>query len=231
MKKLVILSILIAAVIPIAAQEKTYRLDVGRFDKLKITDNVNVVYRSVPDSTGMAVFTGEEEFANAFIFSNSKGKLRIQVNTEDVNNPKLPTLFVYSDYLTEVENSSEFTATIHNTISVPSFSAKQIGNGKIVAEDIKTGDADAHLATGKGTIILTGKADKATYKMVGTGMIQADDLEAFDVKCTILGTGDITCWATKKLDVRGIGTTKILYRGKPDIKKVGGGNIAPLANE
>ena len=49
MKKLVILSILIAAVIPIAAQEKTYRLDVGRFDKLKITDNVNVVYRSVPD--------------------------------------------------------------------------------------------------------------------------------------------------------------------------------------
>lgn len=64
--------LMLAAVLPALAQERTYRLDVGRFDKIKITDNVNVVYRSVPDSTGMAVFTGAEEFANAFIFTNSK---------------------------------------------------------------------------------------------------------------------------------------------------------------
>ena len=86
--------LMLAAVLPALAQERTYCLDVGRFDKIKITDNVNVVYRSVPDSTGMAVFTGAEEFANAFIFTNSKGKLRIQVNTEDVNNPALPVLYV-----------------------------------------------------------------------------------------------------------------------------------------
>ncbi len=231
MKKFIILSLLIAAMVPCAAQEKTYRLDVGRFDKVKITDNVNVVYRSVPDSTGMAVFTGEEEFANAFIFSNSKGKLRIQVNTEDVNNPDLPTLYIYSDYITEIENSSEFTAIVENTISVPTFSAKQIGNGKIVSTDLKAGTVEAHLATGRGTIVLTGNADKAKFKMVGTGMIQADGLEAFDVNCSILGTGEIICYAVKKLDVRGIGTTKILYKGNPEIKKVGGGKVFPITEE
>ena len=228
MKKTVAFMLMLAAVLPALAQERTYRLDVGRFDKIKITDNVNVVYRSVPDSTGMAVFTGAEEFANAFIFTNSKGKLRIQVNTEDVNNPALPVLYVYSDYLTEIENSSEFADTVCNTIAVPAFTAKQIGNGRIIAEDIQTGNAEAHLATGKGTIILTGKADKATFKMVGTGLIEAEGLEAMAVKCSILGTGDITCWPVKKLDVRGIGTTKIQYKGNPEIKKVGGGKVLPL---
>ncbi len=230
MKKFIILSLLIVSMMPVMAQEKTYRLDVGRFDKVKITDNVNVVYRSVPDSTGMAVFTGKEEFANAFIFTNNKGKLRIQVNTEDVNNPELPTLYIYSDYITEIENSSEFTATVENTISVPTFSAKQIGNGKIVSSNIQAGSVNAHLATGKGDIILTGKANKATFKMVGTGMIQAEALEVFDVKCSILGTGGIYCWPVKKLDVRGVGTTKILYKGEPEIKKVGGGKVFPIAD-
>lgn len=230
MKKFIIFSFLICAVLPIVAQEKTYRLDVGRFDKVKITDNVNVVYRSDPDSTGMAVFTGEEEFANAFIFSNNKGKLHIQVNTEDVNNPKLPILYVYSDYITEIENSSEFTATVENTIAVPTFTAKQIGNGKIVSTNLKAGKVNANLATGKGTIVLTGKADNATLKMVGTGVIQADELETFEVKCSILGTGEIFCWPVKKLDVRGIGTTKIFYKGEPEIKKVGGGKVFPITD-
>ncbi len=228
MKKFIIFSLLIASVFTAAAQKRTYRIEVGRFDKVNITDNVNVIYRSDPDSTGMAVFTGEEEFANAFIFTNNKGKLRIQVDTEDVNNPKLPTLYIYSDYITEIENSSEFTATVENTIAVPRFSAKQIGNGKIVSTGLESGSVEAHLATGKGTVMLTGKADKAVFKMVGTGMIQADSLEVSEVKCSILGTGEIICWPLKKLDVRGIGTTKIFYKGNPKIKKVGGGKVFPV---
>lgn len=228
MRKLIIFAFLIAALTPAAvAQKKTYSLNVGRFDKVKITDNVNVVYRSLPDSTGMVSFEGAEEFADAFIFTNTKGKLHIQVNTEDVDNPELPTLFIYSDYLTDIENSSEFTTTVNCTTSVPSFSVKQIGNGKIVVTDLVAGNVSAHLATGKGTIVLTGKSDKASFKMVGTGAIEAVGLEVPEIKCSILGTGDITCWPVNKLDVRGIGTTKIYYKGDPEIKKVGGGKVYP----
>lgn len=228
MKKLIIVCLALVASVCVMAQSRTYRLEIGRFDKVKITDNVNVVYKSAPDSTGIAVFEGRQEFANAFIFTNSKGKLLIQVNTEDVNNPELPVLYIYSDYLTDIENSSEFTATVNNTVSVPSFSAKQIGNGKIVARDLNAGEVNAHLATGKGVISLAGSCDRATYKMVGTGLIEAGDLKALEVKCSILGTGDIICWPEKKLDVRGIGTTNIYYKGNPEIKKVGGGKLKPI---
>lgn len=228
MKKLTALLLCMAAIIPALAEKNVYRLNVGRFDKVKITDNVNVVYKSVPDSTGMAVFEGEEEFADAFIFSNSKGKLQIQVNTEDVNNPALPVLYIYSDYLTDIENSSDYLTTVNNTVSVPSFSAKQIGNGKISVIGLSAGEVIAHLATGKGTITLSGKCEKSTFKMVGTGLIDAAALEAMDVKCSILGTGDIICWPVKKLDVRGLGTTNIFYKGNPEIKKVGGGKLKPI---
>ena len=211
------------------AQRETYRLNVGQFDKLLISDDVNVVYRSIPDSTGFAVFEGEREFADAFIFTNSKGKLKIQVNTDDVDKPGLPTVTVYSDFLTWVESSSSYVVTIHNSVSVPTFSAYLEGNGKIIADNIKTNEAAGVLATGNGSIILSGTASKGSFRMVGAGTIKTDELECEDVKCRILGTGKITCWGKNTLDVRGIGSTKIYYKGTPDIKKVGGGKVFPLS--
>lgn len=210
------------------AQKHSYQLNVGIFDKLQVCDNVNVEYRAVPDSAGYIAFEGEEEFADAFIFSNSKGKLKIQVNTDDVNNPNLPVLRVYSHYLSELENGSEFTTTIEGTLSVPALSLRQIGNGKIVAREIKANDVSAHIATGRGTIIISGTCGIANFRMVGTGDIEAKNLQAETVKCKILGTGNIFCSPLKLLDVRGLGSTKVFYTGTPEIKKVGGGKILPL---
>ena len=48
------------------------------------------------------------------------------------------------------------------------------------------------------------------------------------VNCKIIGSGSIGCWCLSKLDVRGIGSTKIYYKGTPEIKKVGGGKLFPL---
>lgn len=229
MQKILISILVFLSAFAVNAQKReVYRLNVGQFDKLLICDDVNVVYKCVPDSSGFVTYEGPKEFADAFIFSNSKGKLKIQVATEDVDKPRLPTLHVYSDYLTWIENSSNHTVTIHNAVSVPVFTARLVGNGKIVSTDIKANEIEGVLATGNGSIILSGKAPKASYKMVGTGLIQADEMECDDVKCSILGSGTIGCWALKKLDIRGIGSTKIYYKGDPEIKKVGGGKVFPI---
>lgn len=226
-----ILSLIFATSLSIFAETHTYRLEVGQFDKLRVFDNVNVVYKNVPDSTGMAVFEANEEFGNAFIFSNSKGALTVQVNTEDLGKPGLPTLTLYSDFLTEVENSSSFTTTLHMDVSVPAFTAKQIGNGSIIINNIKATDVDASIATGSGTISVNGTCTNAKLVMLGTGVIQADALEAKKVNCKILGSGTIGCFATETLNVRGIGSTKIYYKGNPEIKKVGGGKLFPINTE
>lgn len=213
------------------ARTETFRLNVGQFDRLSVYDNVHVIYHAHPDSTGYVVYTANEDLADIFIFSNVKGNLKIQVDTKYVSIPDLPVLHVYSDFLTQVENSSKYSVKVLSNASVPRFKVRLIGNGEIVADNIKATEVEADFVTGNGVIAISGNCERAVYKMVGAGTIQADEMKATDVNCKIMGGGSIGCWADNKLDVRGIGSTKIYYKGSPQIKKVGGGKLFPLTLE
>ena len=221
------LAIAVFSVLSASAQQE-YKVNVGQFDKIQLSDNINVVYSCVPDSSGYAAYTSERNMADAYIFTNKKGTLKISVSEEYTDKDNLPTVRVYSDFITGVENSSKSLLHVDLGFSTPTFSIKLVGNGKIVVNNVRSNELSATIATGNGTIAVNGKCDKASFKMVGTGVIQADGLEATSVKCTNMGTGTIGCWATKTLDVRGIGSTKVYYKGNPEIKKVGGGKVFPL---
>ena len=221
---------IIAAAISASAQSDIYKINVGQFDRITVDDDVNVVFKCNPDSTGYAVFEGREEFADAFIFTNNKGDLRVQVSTEDVGHPELPTIHLYSDYLTGVTNSSDFSVRIDSNASVPKFSIKLIGNGEIVCDGIRATEVGVNFITGKGKVVIEGRATKAVYKMVGAGLIQADMLSAELVECVGVGAGTIGCWATEKLNIRGLGSTKVYYKGHPELKKSGFVKYFPLTS-
>lgn len=229
MKSPIFLAATLAALCASNLYADEYAVKVGSFSKLSVTDNVNVVYRINPDSVGYAWFTGDEQFADVFIFSNKEGALRIQVNTDDVNNPKLPTVYVSSEFLVEVKNSSIKELRVESLSPGVDFKAIQIGNGKVVVNGIKAGKVEGTLNTGNGTVSLSGQCEVAKLKMVGTGLIQADGLKALEVKCRILGSGSIGCWPVEALNVQGIGSTKIYYKGDPmTVKKSGGGKLLHL---
>ncbi|MBD5299551.1 MAG: hypothetical protein HDS22_06240 [Bacteroides sp.] len=232
MKKLLLLFTAVLTWAAASAQTiQQYKVEVGQFAKIKVTDNVNVVYRCLPDSSGWVQYVGAKEFANAFVITPKEGQLKIQVSTEDVGHPELPTLYVYSDFLTSVENSSSATLTVENPAPCAEFSAKEIGNGRIVVEGLKANVVKASIATGNGTVNLSGTCKDAIFQMVGTGVIAADRLKADQVQCKILGGGTIGCWAVDKLNAKGIGSTKIYYKGEPLIKKSGGGSLYPLPED
>lgn len=215
-----------------AGRINDYAFKIGDFEKIEVLDNVNVVYRCNPDSTGYVAYRGDEDFADAFIFTNSNGKLKVQVTTDDVNKPGLPVITVYSDFLIEAVNSSDFTLSVIAPAAAPSFEAKQIGNGKIVVEGLRCTKAKGRLDTGYGTVVMSGICSSLDISILGTGLIQADGLKAREVSCKILGSGTIGCWPTESLKVRGIGSTKIFYKGQPaEIKKSGGGKLIPLQSE
>lgn len=208
--------------------DETYVIETGQFDKIRVVDNVNVVYRCLPDSTGFAQFTGKERFNDAFIISNKNGNLKIQVNTEDVDAPDLPVLYIYSDFLLSAENSSILSLTIENPAPCAELKLTQVGNGSITALNVDATKVSASLNTGNGTLNVAGKCETADFRMVGTGLISADRLKAKSVHCKILGTGSIGCWPLETLDVKGLGATKIYYKGNPTVKKSGGGKLFQL---
>lgn len=215
----------------VSSRANTYNVNTGQFDKLVVYDNINVIYKCVSDSSGSAHFECDPEFKDMFSFTTRKGTLSIKLNNMLENNQKAPAIYVYSDFIVSAKNSSNGILTIINPASCPEFNVTQIGNGSIIVEDVNATNVSASINTGNGQITISGNCDKANFKMVGTGVISADRLKARDVNCTIAGTGSIGCWPEKNLDVKGIGTTKIYYKGQPTIKKRGGGSLIELLDE
>ena len=224
MKKFVFLLLFLStlAITPLMAQDHTYTINVDEFSKLKVVNDIAVRYVSNPDSAGMAVYTCEDRMADAIIFTNKGGTLKVSLHTDYVFlTGYLPTVTVYSSYLTSAENNSKASMEICNPTPCPEISLKQVGNGSIKADNIKATNVKATIATGKGIITLSGKADYAKYEMLGTGQIIADSLEANDVSCKVMGTGSIGCWPLDTLSVSGLASTTVYYKGNPTIKKTG----------
>ena len=201
-----------------AAELVKYELDVNEFHELKVVDGINVVYSCNPDSAGKAVFTCPSSQAAAFMFNNKKGRLSMHLSTESVGTANLPVVHVYSSYLTRVENSGDSLVKVVNIAQGPKFAAKLIGNGRIVVRDVKATEVTAAISTGHGTLVITGECEHANFNFMGTGVIQADELEAQTANVKAGGTGSIGLWAVKSFTVMGAGSTKVYFKGNPEIK-------------
>lgn len=230
MKKNILTVFLLCLICALSSSSRGMVYEVGPFDKLSQQGNINIVYRSVPDSLGMACYFSDTDYSGAFDVRMNNGKLSIK-ETKGHGFEELPTLYVYSDYLSEIKSEGLGVIEADLTATTPVMSVNLVGNGKIICEGLNSSKVSASITTGHGTIVLRGECGTAELKLTGTGLIQADELKADYVKCQCLGTGAIGCWPVEGLEARGIGSTKIYYKGSPSIKKIGGATLIQLVNE
>jgi len=226
-RQLLTLIALLATGIALTAQVTHHEVKVGDFTHLTVVDDINVVYRCVPDSAGMVVVDCSQQVADGLILNlNNRGRLSVQVTTEVLQLPQLPVLTVYSSSLIEAENAGDSTLVLASAIpECEKFKVRLSDNGKIVANGLKAQEIELYILTGKGQITANGHCEKATLKVIGAGKIMADQLVATDVDCRIVGTGSINCMVNAgKLHVRGSGTGKVYYQGEPNkvtVRKLG----------
>lgn len=225
---------LLFSFVAFTALAETYTLDVGQFEKLKVNGDMNVVYRNLPDSTGLVRYEGPEGKAGTRMFNitaKGDGVLKVEPADNKWGRGDLPVMYVYSDFLMSVESGSNYMVDIQSLAPCAAFSVQLIGNGTVSVDNIKCNNVTAAITTGNGSIYLSGACINANFRMVGAGLISADRLRCDNVKCRILGTGTIGCWPKDNLKVTGLGTTKIYYKGDPEIKKSGGGKLFELPEE
>ncbi len=218
MKKMLMLVTLLMSVFVIKAQEKqSFVLNVGDFTQLSVIDNINVVYECNSDSTGYAKFTAVTDMANQMIFSNNKkGKLSISVGTDSVYNANLPTIVVYSSFLQSAENFGDSTLYVKSIAPAHDVKFKLVDNGSIVIDKVEAVDLTVEILTGKGLISVGGKCTDLSVKNTGKGTIKAENLLAENVNCRIVGTGKVYCNVNGgSLMLKGTGTGKLYYKGKP----------------
>ncbi|MDE5836844.1 MAG: DUF2807 domain-containing protein [Paramuribaculum sp.] len=208
-----------------------YELDVKDFIELKVTDGINVNYICNPDSAGKAVFYASPEMASQIMFKPGSSKLEILLAPKEERiNRELPTVTVYSKYLNFVENSGDSIVRVLSVASGPKFKARVIGNGRISVRNVEANTVEGALDTGKGYITIFGTCTEAKLNCTGTGHIQADGLIAQNVNCRLAGTGTIGCNAVQTLNIMGIGSGTVFYKGNPQIKKRAVGvKVEPIA--
>ena len=233
-KTLISMILLVATALAVGAQDTRYEVKVGDFTRLVLLDDINVNYRCNPDSAGLVVFNCSKEIADHLIFSLSDKK-RLSIQVDDIYERKgyLPTLTMYSSSLEEVENSGDSIMRISGLPAMPQFKVVLIDNGKIIVRGIRTSQLELHILSGKGKIIADGQCDHLSVRLVGTGEIQADKVEAGSVTCRIMGTGTIGCdvHGGGELKVSGSGTGKVYYKGNPSkvtVRKLGTIKAIPM---
>lgn len=193
-----------------------YELDVNDFSELKVVEGINVDYVCNTDSAGKAVFYATPDLASVLMFTNDKNRLEMQIATDGIDYENIPTVTVYSNFLTKVENSGDSTVRILGVAPGPRFKANLIGNGRIVVRKVNATQVDASISSGNGTVVIKGKCTTAKLSNVGVGAIEADELDATDVKCILVGTGSVGCSVKQNLTVIGTGSGKVYHKGTPE---------------
>ena len=225
MKRLLLTLSLIASSISLLQAQATqevhrYEMKFGEFHELRTTDGINVEYYTDPSRAGLAEFFTDASLASAIMFQHKNGKLTISLASRDTVYTNLPTVRVYSSFLSVAKNEGDSLMTVNRPAPGPKFQAKVEGNGRLIVKDITTTQLTAEVITGKGSILVNGKATSGKYTIAGSGSVKATELEPTDVSATVAGTGAIYCWPVKTLSVGGLGSGKVYYRGIPaDIKK------------
>lgn len=201
-----------------AQTQSHYTLKVDDFHELKVVDGINVDYQCDPARAGEIEFISTPEVASAVIFEPGKGKLAVKLASSETPYRDLPTVKVYSSFLSNVSNEGDSLVRVLKVAPGAKFSCRIIGNGTLSVRGVQATEVNATILSGRGVISIYGKSDMASLKVTGAGQIQADELEVNNVSCTLTGTGTINCYALKKLNIGGI-SGKVYYRGTPEIKK------------
>lgn len=195
--------------------QKRYTVDVHDFTVLCVDNSINVDYHCNADSAGTAIIDFTDNPDNFYFSNNGKGKLTVQTSADFVTGTPLPKVIVYSTTLTKVTNSGDSLVKVFDVPPTEEFTARLIGNGRLVAHGIEASKVNASIDSGNGQLVVSGECTNANLRNVGTGVIQADGLNATNVKASILGTGDIGCAPVETLTIMGVGSGTVYYRKTP----------------
>lgn len=218
-RNLFFLSLLLPACVWAQEPMQDIKIDVLDFSELKVSDAIPVIYQQNSDSAGWATFQATPQMISAVTFANKDGRMELRLNDHLVSPGVVPTVTIYSSFLTKIENNGDSTVTALTLAKAPAFTAILQGNGRLVIHDIQANNVEGFLKTGNGTLVLQGQCNQAKIKFMGAGTVQADNLQAVDVSVSASGTGQVGVWPQKILRVKGVGSTTIYYRGTPEIKK------------
>ena len=193
---------------------------IADFNEVSILNGINVVYTQSEAQAGKVRIYAPE--GNEVVSITSKnGLLSIRYGRGYSRDFGVIMVYVYSKELSKVSCSMGANFTAESIVSGNKLKLKVLNSSQIRCKNIVYDEVVAKRGLGNGDILLSGKAKKAVYTIIGNGEINADNLIADEVSCRILGKGDIGCHVDKDISVRSIGKGAAYCKGE---LKISGNN-------
>jgi hypothetical protein len=118
--------------------------------------------------------------------------------------------------LRSISIAGSATVTALDTIKGTNLSIEIAGSGDIQAAlDV---DSAAISVIGAGKLELSGRAEKLSHKVLGSGDLRGEKLNGTDATITILGSGNTEIGTFNALDVTIAGSGDVFYSGNPRIQ-------------
>lgn len=211
---------------------------VSDFNSIKVLGSPDVEYRQNSDSPAAVSIYASDNLIDLLEVSTVNGVLQVKMKkgVSILSGERRLKVIASSSSLNEVDIKGSGDVSLKGLIQGADLNMDITGSGDIEAENLQytnlsafvkgSGDMKVKNAkvttvktiiTGSGDVNIKGTAQKATLATNGSGDISADKLIAADVVATILGSGDIACYASKKLDAKVNGSGDIKYKGNPAI--------------
>ena len=195
---------------------KTYIVDVGLFNELLVQNSIPVDYIESKDSVGIATFESIDSTAHSLAFINKKGKLTITLEPRTYGRDHIiPRITVRSNSLVSATNYGDSLVRITKPSTSLKFQAKIVGNGTLTVTGIESKEVKGIISFGSGRLSLQGICEKAQLDNTGQGVIQAGGLKSHSAICYLMGTGNIDCYATEEVSIKGMGSGTVYYGGNP----------------
>ncbi len=241
MKKYLLISLLILAVLSLTACNILPRVDPGnQVSETRDVSGFNEVrFKGVGE---LFITQGETE---ALMIETGE-KIMPHITTEVVNGVLIIGMD-NSGYNFSVPTPITFRLTVKDLNRVDLSGAGNIqanelrsdnikfnlsGAGNINVENLQAESVESSLS-GAGNISMAGKVPMQASLLTGLGSYQAGDLESSTVKVEVTGAGGATVWATELLDVIISGAGSVEYYGSPRVSEdVNGlGSVRSLGNK
>lgn len=186
---------------------------IADFNKVSILNGINVVYTQSESQAGkVRIYAPEGK--DVVSITSKDGLLSIRYGRGYKRDFGVIMVYVYSKELNQVNCLVGANFTTEGVVSGDKLKLKVLNKSQIRCKNIIYNEVVAKRGLGNGDILLAGKANSATYSIIGRGEIDADELVADDVTCKILGKGDIGCHVDKNISVRSWGKGAAYCKGE-----------------
>jgi len=190
------------------------RIEIGDYDKVILNVPAEVFYQQFSDSTPYLQIHTDENIFRALDVRVQDNQLIIDVKKDSVIKPTQFTIYTASSNLNRVSVAGAGKIRLKGEVNAEDFNLDIAGSGNFLSDSLICDKLTASIV-GSGNAQLTGASNSSSFKITGTGSIQAFSYLVQESDCHILGSGNIETWVTNKLDVNITGSGNLTYRGNP----------------